>query len=108
VTVEGATARLGGQEITLPGRPVRDLERAELGIRPEYLRIRREGLAAEIRKVEDLGRHRVVRAAIEGHPVAAILAEDAEIPADARIAFDPAGINLYAGSWRVELVGGAP
>ena len=103
VTIDGTTARIGAQAITLPGRPAQALSQAELGIRPEYLRIGREGLAAEIRKVEDLGRHRVVRAVIEGHPVAAILAEDAELPAEPRIAFDPAGINLYADSWRVDL-----
>ena len=105
VAVDGATARIGTQAVALPGRPAQALDRAELGIRPEYVRVGREGLAAEIRKVEDLGRHRVVRAAIEGHPIAAILAEDAELPAEPRIAFDPAGINLYANSWRVELEG---
>ena len=55
-----------------------------------------------ISKVEDIGRHKIVRASLEGREIAAIVGEDEEIPADPKIAFDPAGINIYADSWRVE------
>ena len=35
--------------------------------------------------------------------IAIIVPEQGEIPADPHVSFDPAGINLYAGSWRVEM-----
>jgi glycerol transport system ATP-binding protein len=33
--------------------------------------------------------------------LAIVLSEDAEIPEDARVSFDPAAISIYADSWRV-------
>jgi len=44
-----------------------------------------------------------VRASLEGREIAAIVAEDDEVPTDPKVRFDPAGINVYAGSWRVEM-----
>ena len=54
-------------------------------------------------KVEDIGRHKIVHAELEGRDLAIIVPEHDEIPADPRLAFDPKGINLYANSWRLEL-----
>jgi len=106
VSVDGRSAKLGSQTIELPGAPKMTAAGAiELGIRPEYVRLGAAGMPATIRKVEDIGRHKVVRASLEGCDIAVIVGEDAEIPADPRIAFDPAGINLYADSWRVEMGG---
>ena len=105
VTVEGRQARLGAQLIELPGAPKASAGEIELGIRPEYVRIGREGLPVSVSKVEDVGRHKVVRAKLEGRDIAAILGEDEEIPSEPKLSFDPAGINIYADSWRVELGG---
>ncbi|RWK43204.1 ABC transporter ATP-binding protein [Mesorhizobium sp.] len=106
VAVEGRSARLGSQTIELPGAPKAGITGAiELGIRPEYIRLGASGMPVSIRKVEDIGRHKVVRASFEGRDIAAIIGEDEDIPADPKIAFDPAGINIYADSWRVEMGG---
>lgn len=106
VSVEGRSAKLGALSIDLPGAPqLGGAGAVELGIRPEYVRLGRDGMPATIRKVEDIGRHKVVRALVEGRDIAAIVGEDEEIPAEPKIAFDPAGINLYANSWRVEMGG---
>ena len=104
VSVEGRTARLGSQTIELPAAPKGLMGGAiELGIRPEYVRLGAAGMPVSISKVEDIGRHKIVRASLEGRDVAAIVGEDAPIPADPHLTFDPAGINIYAGSWRVEM-----
>ena len=104
VTVEGAQAKLGSRSIELPGAPSAGGQGdVELGIRPEYVRVGRTGIPVTIRKVEDIGRHKVVRAAIEGREISAILGEDEEVPAEPHVRFDPVGINLYANSWRVDL-----
>jgi len=101
VSVDGTSARIGGPMIQLPGAPKEAPN--ELGIRPEYVRLGSEGMPVAIRKVEDIGRQKIVRASLEGKEIAAIVGEDESIPAEPKVAFDPAGINLYAGSWRVEM-----
>jgi glycerol transport system ATP-binding protein len=103
VTVDGNHARLGEQTIALPGAPKTTGAAVELGIRPEYVRLGDEGMAVSVGKVEDVGRHKVVRATLEGREIAAILGEDENIPADPKVRFDPEGINIYADSWRVEM-----
>jgi len=103
VTVEGRKARLGEQTIELPVAPSAEGQgKVELGIRPEYIRIGALGMPVKVRKVEDIGRHKVLRASLEGQEIAAIVGEDESIPENPRVRFDPAGINIYANSWRVD------
>jgi glycerol transport system ATP-binding protein len=103
VAIDGRTATLGSQRIELPGVPKAGGGAVELGIRPEYVRLGREGMSVSISKVEDLGRHKVVRARLEGREIAAVIGEDETLPAHPKVRFDPAGINIYADSWRVEM-----
>jgi glycerol transport system ATP-binding protein len=104
VKVEGNVAQVGGRAIRLPGLPKGDASAiTELGIRPEYVRLGREGMRVAIAKVEDIGRHKIVHARLDERQIAAIVPEEVEVPAEAHVSFDPAGINLYADSWRVEL-----
>ncbi|HWW48434.1 MAG TPA: ABC transporter ATP-binding protein [Xanthobacteraceae bacterium] len=105
VTIDGDHVRLGRQKIALPGPPKADGDAIELGIRPEYVQIDRHGMPVTIAKVEDIGRRKIVRAMLEGREIVAVVPEEAEIPTDPHIHFDPAGINLFAGSWRVETGG---
>jgi glycerol transport system ATP-binding protein len=103
VALDGATARIGDVPISLPAAvSVESGAVIELGIRPEYVRLGREGIPAAITKVEDIGRQKIVRASIAGQDIAVIVPEDGDIPAEPRVAFDPAGINIYADSWRVD------
>ncbi len=103
VAIDGKTATIGSQRIQLPGAPKTGTGAIELGIRPEYVRLGRDGMAVKISKVEDLGRHKVVRASLEGREIAAVIGEDEDVPAEPKVRFDPAGINIYADSWRVEM-----
>ncbi|SIR49812.1 carbohydrate ABC transporter ATP-binding protein, CUT1 family [Rhizobium sp. RU20A] len=95
---EGAAIRLEGIDAQRAGKA----GKLEFGIRPEFVRIGREGYPLQVTKVEDLGRQKIVRGAFAGQPITAIVAEDGEVPADARLTFDPAGINIYADSWLIE------
>jgi glycerol transport system ATP-binding protein len=102
-TINGNTAAIGTATIALDQAPVIPAgAKTEIGIRPEFISIGREGMTASIERVEDTGRQRIVRATFEGHPFSIVMDEDTEIPADPRIAFQPAGINVYANSWRIE------
>jgi glycerol transport system ATP-binding protein len=101
--IDGTTAKVGRQQIALPyAVQPKQGARTELGIRPEYVRLGREGMPVSVTKVEDIGRQKVVRALFEGREIAAILGEDAEVPAEPRVLFDPKGINIYADDWRLD------
>ncbi|WP_309084436.1 ABC transporter ATP-binding protein [Chelativorans sp.] len=103
-TLDGTTARLGSQAVELPGRPaMQPAGRLQVGIRPEFVRLGREGMPVSIGKVEDVGRKKIVRAKLEGEDISVVIDEDAEIPAEPHVTFDPAHLNLYADSWRLEL-----
>jgi glycerol transport system ATP-binding protein len=104
--LDGANVIVGEHSIAIGGAPrLGAVSRLELGIRPEFIRLGREGLPVTVTKVEDIGRQKIVRAAFAGKQIAIVLPEDGEIPADARVRFDPAGINIYADSWRVAVEG---
>ncbi|MCO5731363.1 ABC transporter ATP-binding protein [Rhizobium sp. SSA_523] len=106
VEIDGAQARLGDQVIALAGRPrIKTTDRLELGIRPEFLQLGREGMPVRVVKVEDIGRQKIVRAIFEGHPLAIVVPEDQPIPEDARLSFKTDAIGIYAGSWRAEMEG---
>ena len=94
------TVSLGAAYPVLPGR-------TQIGIRPEFVTLGAEGLPYAVQRVEDVGRHRIVRGHVAGNTVNAILDEGATIPAEPRALFQPAKINVYADDWRVAPTGGA-
>jgi glycerol transport system ATP-binding protein len=106
--VNGDKAVLGGTEISLGkgfGTPKGNVE---LGVRPEFTSLHAggSGLPVTIKRVEDVGRHKIVRADFQGTEINVIAAEGAEITPDMnRIVFDPAGVNVYSDSWRIAPMG---
>jgi glycerol transport system ATP-binding protein len=93
----------GGTEAVLPGGHRLALPRAypagsfELGIRPEFVTLSRDGgVPVTLRRVEDLGRRRIARVELGGVPLAATLPQGAPVPAEPRILLDPARLHLYA------------
>lgn len=103
VKIDGARATIGDRSIDLAFAPMIPAgATAELGIRPEFVRLGREGMPVTISKIEDIGRHRVARASFAGQPLTIVVPEDDEIPADPHVTFTPAAINIYADSWRVK------
>ncbi|WP_108259879.1 ABC transporter ATP-binding protein [Mangrovicoccus ximenensis] len=101
--VEGNVAHVHGAAVPL-GRGYGPLSgKVELGIRPEFARLSRdEGLPVQIRRVEDVGRHKIIRTELFGQEFNVIAGEDETVGADmARVAFDPAHVNVYADGWRV-------
>ena len=95
-------ALVGGEHVALNFLPkFKAGAKTELGIRPEFVSLGREGMPVAITKVEDIGRHKIVRARFADQPISIIVDEDGEIPADPRVRFDQKAINIYADSWRV-------
>jgi glycerol transport system ATP-binding protein len=95
----GVIARIGDLELPLPvpaNGPV------ELGIRPEHVTLGERGLPFSVERIEDIGRARLIRGRISGHPVTAVIAEGAEIPAEPRAAFRPDRLGVFVDSRRIE------
>jgi len=103
--VAGAEARLGGVAIPLDGCYGPVTGRTQIGIRPEYVMLSDAGLPATVLRVEDVGRHRIVRVALQGQPLSVILTEQMPLPADAHVSFAPGKINVYVDDWRVAPMG---
>jgi glycerol transport system ATP-binding protein len=102
--ITGDTAVLGGTQISLGKGFAPQTGKTELGVRPEFTSLQSgdAGLPVTITRVEDVGRHKIVRADFHGTEINIIAGEGAEISPDMnRVVFDPAGINVYADSWRV-------
>lgn len=101
-TLDGNRVKIGNEVLSLDYTPKTNAGvKTELGIRPEFVRIGREGMPVTINRVEDIGRHKIVRATFAGQAIAIVVSEDADIPAEARVTFDPGAISIYADSWRV-------
>ncbi|MCL5775917.1 ABC transporter ATP-binding protein [Limibaculum sp. FT325] len=101
-TVEGSRARLEGGEVALTRAYPALSGQVEIGVRPEFVRLGSEGLPVEIRRVEDVGRHKIVRAALAGRALDIVAPEGAAIPAEPRVRFEPGAVNVYADGWLVE------
>ncbi|HVG47730.1 MAG TPA: ABC transporter ATP-binding protein, partial [Rubellimicrobium sp.] len=76
----------------------------EIGVRPEFARLSAaEGLPVTIRRVEDVGRHRIVRADLGGRAINIVVGEGESLSPDmTRVVFDPGHVGVYADGWRVE------
>ncbi|MDB5453700.1 MAG: transporter ATP-binding protein, partial [Caulobacteraceae bacterium] len=98
---EAGRARIGDLELPLPAGVAANGP-VELGVRPEHVALGREGLPFTLERVEDVGRARLVRGRIAGHPVTALLAEEAEIPAEPRASFREGRLGVFVDSRRVE------
>ena len=99
--VKGVEAKLGSVTVPLGAGYGPTTGRAQIGIRPDYVTISDQGHPVTIKRIEDVGRHRILRAEFQGQPLNAILAEGMTVPADPRVSFAPGKINVYANDWRI-------
>ena len=104
--IDGATAHV--MECPVPlGRRYRHVkgERIEIGVRPEFARLSRQGpgLPVSIRRIEDVGRFKIVRAVCGGKEVAVVAKEGEPVDESAEwVTFEPSAVNVYSDGWLVE------
>ena len=103
-TVDGGKAVVAGQPIAAANaEAARGRDKLELGVRPEFVAFAPSGLPAQIVKVADAGRFRIVEARTAGGPVKLLVSEAEALPAgSAFLAFEPGHARVYAGGWLVE------
>ncbi|MCB6178564.1 ABC transporter ATP-binding protein [Rhodobacter sp. Har01] len=102
-SVDGSTAQVGRHRIPLDADYGAQAGRVQIGIRPEFVTLERDGdLPVTLQRVEDVGRHRIVRASLDGMALAAVVPEGVEIPADANsVTFDAGQIGVFVNDWRI-------
>lgn len=105
--VEGNRAYVNGSYVELANGYGALDGKVQIGVRPEYARLSdSEGLPVKVRRVEDVGRHKIVRAECFGTDINIIAGEGQDIHADmTRVAFDAERVNVYANDWRVTPAG---
>jgi glycerol transport system ATP-binding protein len=102
--LDGNLLNVGDRTFTLPRSYPATSGIIEMGIRPEFVQVVAaadnvaNSMPVTIRAVEDIGRMKIVRGDVAGLAVDAVIAEDANVPAEAAVVFDPARINVYQDS----------
>jgi glycerol transport system ATP-binding protein len=98
--VKGGKAFVGGMEVLAANAGVAKGGKLELGVRPEFVTFAKAGLDAEVVRVSDIGRYRVVETRVAYSKVKLIVAEGEDIPTGkAKLAFDPAHTQIYSDGW---------
>ena len=74
----------------------------ELGVRPEFVTFATAGIAADVVRVVDAGRYRIVETRASGSRIKLLVPEGEAIPeGKAQLAFDPAHSQIYENGWMV-------
>lgn len=102
--VENNVATISGSRVILTKAFEGLTGKIELGIRPEFMSLTsEEGLPVKILRVEDVGRHKIVRAELFGNNINILEEEGTSISPDMnRVVFDPARANIYVNDWLAE------
>lgn len=108
VKVDGNVAHINGKNISLNTRYIaKSNAKLELGIRPEFTQLSptesANSLAVTIKRIEDIGRHKIARADYQGKEINIIVPEDQPISHDYKyLTLDPNNIHVYADGWRIK------
>lgn len=105
--IVGDRAFIGQHEIGLGAgyNPLPVGAKSEIGVRPEFLRLGTgaEGFPVKVRRVEDVGRAKILRCELDGMPLAVLAPESSRLSGDdARLVADPTQIHVYADGHLVE------
>jgi glycerol transport system ATP-binding protein len=99
--VRGGKAIFAGETLDVGnGAAATGKGRTEIGVRPEFVTVAASGIEAEVARVSDAGRFRIVEARAKGHTVKMLIKESDAVP-QGRIflAFDPAHTQIYEDGW---------
>jgi glycerol transport system ATP-binding protein len=108
VKISGSQAMVADDQIELESSyRLRSSDKVELGIRPEFVSLSLEpsagSLNVSVKRIEDIGRHKIVRVDFNGHEVSAIVPEGVSITEEfTNMTVDKGRINIYSNDWLVE------
>jgi len=104
--VEGSEAYIEGNRVKL-GQGYQGVSGStvEIGVRPEFTHLHEngDGLPVTIKRVEDVGRYKIVRADFFGREINVTVPEHQPVSDRInRVSFDPNRVNVYSGGWIVD------
>jgi glycerol transport system ATP-binding protein len=98
--VKGGKAFVGGQEVAAANVKSATGGLLQLGVRPEFVSFSAKGIAADVVRVSDIGRYRVVEARVADQSVKLIVPEGIAIPENSvHLSFDAAHTQIYSDGW---------
>jgi glycerol transport system ATP-binding protein len=99
--VKGGKAFFAGHEVKAENsKSAKGTGRTELGIRPEFVTIAKKGIAADVVKVSDAGRFRIVETRAHDSAIKLLVPEGEAVPLGRiHLAFDPAHTQVYEDGW---------
>ncbi len=97
--VRDGAARFAGRAVATANTANGAQGRAELGVRPEFVRFAADGIPVEVVRVIDAGRHRIVEARAGETPIRLLLGERDALPSEPRVGFDARFTHLYVDGW---------
>ena len=99
--VKDGMALFAGEIIAVGnGAHARGKGRSEIGVRPEFVSFANAGIAADVVRVSDAGRFRIVEARSHGHSIKLLVKEGETVPEDQTfLAFDAAHTQVYEDGW---------
>ncbi|MGB0843637.1 MAG: ABC transporter ATP-binding protein [Alphaproteobacteria bacterium] len=103
-SIDGNQAQVGGHTVTLGKSYGNPTGKLEIGVRPEFTSLQAggDGLPVTIKRVEDVGRHKIVRTDFQGTEMNVLVDEGVAVSQDMnRVVFDESAINVYSNSWRI-------
>ncbi len=101
--IKGGKAFFEGHAIEAENAKLKMPEgRLEIGVRPEFVTFAKAGIAADVVKVSDAGRFRIVETRAGASTVKVLLPEYETVPTGAvKLAFDKSHTQIYANDWLV-------
>lgn len=109
--VSGTQAQIGERTLPLGGDYGEPKGRVQIGIRPDYVRLSDQdapgALPFALTRVEDVGRHRILRGQVQGQALCLLQPEGESLPGGAAfVHLQPEKINVYENDWRLAPKGG--
>lgn len=108
--IDGNVAHIEGCKIQLPAHYALSAKadaKMAIGVRPEFAHLSREAngnsMPVKIKRIEDIGRHKIARAEFFGHHLNVVVPEGVAVSHEHnRLSFDTQHINVYANDWLVD------
>ena len=99
--VKGGAAVFAGEVIAVGnGAHVTGKGRTEIGVRPEFVSIAKTGIPADVVRVADAGRFRILETRSHGHSIKLLVKEGETVPEGSTfLAFDPGHTQVYEDGW---------
>ena len=95
--IENGSAYFGGKKVKTANKADQASAGTEIGVRPEYVTFSKSGLEAQVVKVSDVGRSKIVDVHCGDDLIKMLVPEDEAIPSEkTRITFEPSSTRIYS------------